>query len=609
MNFQNPGAFWWMLPLGGFIVALYLLRMRRKDTIVPATFLWPERVDEVRANSLFQRLRFNWLLVLQLIALSFLVLGLTRWQTQQRGLTGKVTVAVVDTSASMGATDLKPNRFSAAMDSVKGMIASLQAGDQLAVIEAGVVPRVVFSLSNDSAKMRRDLESIELTDAESDVGEALRLAAGLAAQTPGAKIVLISDGCFERVEDFSVGKAELVFAKVGESSKNLAIQSLGTSQGASGMLAYVGVKNFGLSTGSGTLTLLSEGKPFYSTSLAIAETKTWGRTVTVPPGAKMIEARLVPKDDCLAADNSLWSPVGKGSALRVLLVSAGNVFLERALSLDPRVTLDRAVSVPVSEEAGTAGASQFDLVVFDGTRPVPVKAPGVLSFGLPPAQMSVSGEGTASGLNFLESANDPLVEGVDFGEVYVDKARRAQPAGSTRSLVDSNKGPLVLASDGKQQQIYVTFGLFDSDFPLSFSFPIFISNVLDRLGSGASQPELVATTGQTIGLAATGNWPIEISGPSQMRASVPPVNGRYLLRLFDKVGRYDLSNGQEKQSVFVNLRSDRESDVRPEDLLKVGGGQVAAQAELVRFADLWRPLALLALLVLAGEWFFYARRS
>ena len=66
MSFQNAAALFWLLPLGGIVILLYLLKMRRRDVRVPATFLWPARVEEIRANALFQKLKPSWLLFLQL---------------------------------------------------------------------------------------------------------------------------------------------------------------------------------------------------------------------------------------------------------------------------------------------------------------------------------------------------------------------------------------------------------------------------------------------------------------------------------------------------------------------------------------------------------------
>lgn len=608
MNFQNPAALLWALPLMGVIVALYLLKMRRKDVVVPATFLWPERTDEIRANSLFQKLKFNWLMVLQLLAVALLVLGLARWQTRQRGLTGSVTVAVIDASASMGATDAEGTRFETALNRVEGMIGGIQAGDQLALIEAGPVPRVVFPLSNDQGRMRRSLESVRATDAEADMGEALRLASGLAGQVEGAKIVLVSDGVFEPVEDFAKGEAEFVFVQIGESSRNVAIQSLGTSPTPDGEMVYVGLKNHGLATATGALTLEADGKPFWSVNVAIAEGQTWGRTASVPAGAKLVEARLE-TDDILKSDNWMATPVGRGAAMRVLLVSGGNVFLERALALDPRVTLDKAGEVPATERAGTPGPGTYNLVVFDGTEPVAVKSPGVLSFGRAPVGMSVTGSGTFQGGSFVQATAHPLVEGVSFENVYVDRARSVRAGGTTRALVEADKGPLVLASEGSQKSVFVTFGLFDSDFPLNYGFPIFISNVLDFVTTTAAASDIVVKTGQVVGFPVDGEGPFSVEAPDGTVIDVPTLEGRALVRSFDRAGVYQVGSGEGRRPVYVTLRSDRESDVRPVEILQVGGGQVQAQGDFVRFADLWKPLALLALLVMGFEWWFYARRS
>src|SRR5579859_4887134 len=105
----------WLIPLAGVLILLYLLKMRRKELQVPARFLWPSMTYEIRANSLFQRLRFSWLLVLQLLALSLVVFAFARPQVKARSLTGEVSVLVIDASDTMSATDLKPNRLAEAL--------------------------------------------------------------------------------------------------------------------------------------------------------------------------------------------------------------------------------------------------------------------------------------------------------------------------------------------------------------------------------------------------------------------------------------------------------------------------------------------------------------
>ncbi|RYG41926.1 VWA domain-containing protein, partial [bacterium] len=77
----------------------------------------------------------------------------------------------------MGSTDVAPSRFDAAKKLAREAIQSSSGGDRIALIEAGPSPRVVFPLGRDAARQVRDLEDLRGTDAPSDMGEALRLAA------------------------------------------------------------------------------------------------------------------------------------------------------------------------------------------------------------------------------------------------------------------------------------------------------------------------------------------------------------------------------------------------------------------------------------------------
>ena len=100
MQFQSLGVLLWFLPVAAFIIFLYLLKVRRREIRVPARFLWPTITTDVRANALFQKLRPNLLLFLQLLIAFLLLAALARPMIQARGLPGQ-SVIVVDASASM----------------------------------------------------------------------------------------------------------------------------------------------------------------------------------------------------------------------------------------------------------------------------------------------------------------------------------------------------------------------------------------------------------------------------------------------------------------------------------------------------------------------------
>ena len=55
---------------------MYFLKLRREEETVSSTYLWQEMVRDVAANAPWQRLRFNWLLLLQLLFLLALMFAL-----------------------------------------------------------------------------------------------------------------------------------------------------------------------------------------------------------------------------------------------------------------------------------------------------------------------------------------------------------------------------------------------------------------------------------------------------------------------------------------------------------------------------------------------------
>ncbi len=608
MTFQDPRMFLWALPIGGLIVLMYLMRMRRRDLKVSATFLWPERQDEIRANHFFQKLKFNWLLVLQLLALALLLVGLARWQVRQTGLTGGTTVVVIDASASMGATDVQPSRFEEARKRLGSLVDGMQGADRLAVIEAGSIPRVIAPLSNDSAKVKSALSGLGQTDAEADVGEALRLATALVGQAEGAKIILLSDGVFDPIENFSPGKSELLYEQIGKEGKNLAVTAMGTTDDPKGRQLFVGVKNTGGTELPATITISADKKAIFSVQTSLKPGASWGRTVRVPAGAEWLTGEVKSRDQ-LAADNSMTIPANPGKSMRVLLISRGNIFLERALALDSRVTLDRAAVVPEGEKRGSNGASKYDLVVFDGLTEVPVKARSILTFGAAGAPSPVTKEGMLSKPTFLDANAHPLLAGVDFGSVYVESGEKVAPRGSGQVIAEAKEGPLVVVSEGAQRQVYVAFNPVDSDFPLSIGFPIFLANVLEFLGGTDAASTLAVRTGQVLSIPAPSETPLPVTLPDGKVQEVPATAGRYVIRAFTVPGQYKWGSGDSQKFVQANLRSERESSITPVSTVEVSGNQVAANQKLDRFADLWKPLALFVLAILALEWWVYARRS
>src|SRR3954447_22390028 len=109
MEFINTLATWQWAVLAAVppaIIALYFLKLKRQPLEVPSTYLWHKSIEDLRVNSLWQRMRQSLLLFLQLLLVALAALALLRPGWSGSELLGDRSIFLIDNSASMGATDV-----------------------------------------------------------------------------------------------------------------------------------------------------------------------------------------------------------------------------------------------------------------------------------------------------------------------------------------------------------------------------------------------------------------------------------------------------------------------------------------------------------------------
>ena len=178
MSFLVPGAAFLALTLPA-IIALYFLRIRRPTRIVPALNLWPDQIRDRQANVPWQRLRFSWLLLLQLLGAAILVAAAVQPALSAGTSLARHSVVLLDVSASMQARDVAPSRLDEAKGQIGGLIDQMGAQDRMTLIAVGSTPRIVATVVGDRQALYRALGQISATNGQADLSAALTLAAGL----------------------------------------------------------------------------------------------------------------------------------------------------------------------------------------------------------------------------------------------------------------------------------------------------------------------------------------------------------------------------------------------------------------------------------------------
>ena len=348
MNWINALAPWqWivMAIIPPLIVLLYFLKLRRVPVEVPSTYLWTKALEDMHVNSLWQRLRQNLLLALQLLMVALLILSGLRPGCQGTELPGERFIFVVDQSASMSAVDAGPDeklsRLEFAKSEMTKIADQMKSADSAMVISFSDTSNVVQSYTTNKSLLKSKLRSIKQTQRASDINEALVAAAGLAnpgrtsdressrdmqvAEALPARMYIFSDGGIAEVPEFFQGNLQPDYRPVGSlgAPHNVGIIALSVSDPLEndGLLqAFARVYNSDDEDHVVSVTLSVDGDVFDAqtgidvpaggaTSLVFDVTPLLG-DLTRPRQVKL----TIDDDDVYAQDNTAWAVVNPPAA-------------------------------------------------------------------------------------------------------------------------------------------------------------------------------------------------------------------------------------------------------------------------------------------------------
>ncbi len=613
------------------IVAYYMLRLRRRDVPVGSVFLWQQLVRDVEANAPWQRLRFSWLLLLQLLIALVAVIAATRpFITVTSDLAANV-VLVVDTSASMGTSDPEGDRMSLARDAAREVVGRLPEGGHVTVVAADDTAHVLVSETDDRAAALAAIDGLEATQLPGDLTDAFALASALAAHDSDSTVVLVTDANADRLPAVGIG-APIQVERVGSTDANQAIAALSVVRRSGGaqLELFVAVSNPSLAEVTRRLEIYADGQLVDARDMPIpAGQRSEAVIATVPASAQRVEARLA-GTDALAVDDRAFALVPQEGVVRALLVSEGNAYLENALALLPRLEVyaatpdDHEDALAEADDAGTP----FGFFIYD--RFVPDEPPLTPAMYIGPEKDGAFGAvgSLISGPGLGRSdPGEPLLRFIDLSTVHVGRARAVELADGMRTVLASSDGDPLLAAgrvNGRTVAL-LTFALAESDLPLQVAFPLLVSNLTDFLlppTDGVLPPsvELGSPLAVQVDPAITRVSLVDTSTDgAAKRVELDVLGGRLTLPPATSVGIRELRavsedaglDGQLLGQTAANLFDPGESAVAPRDPRRIADlGRVdpaSVANDLSARNEWWWPLALAALLLLLAEWMLFHR--
>jgi hypothetical protein len=594
------------------LILFYLLKVRYRDHEVSSTYLWEQLTRDLAVHEPWQKPRLSPLLLIQALLLAGLALALARPALVTGAAERVHAVVLLDGSASMNATDVPPTRFERARALARDATGRLPDGSTGTVILAGAHPEVLAAETADRARLLGAIDGAQATDAAGDPAASLRMAVALARGRPNGQVLLFSDGAFDPPGVDTTG-VRVVYTPVGGGDDNraiVAVEARPEPQNSRRYQAFVRIQNYADHPADATVSLRADGQLVDSQRLHLEAA---GSAAVVfadlPLDARVLEARLL-EPDALAADNRGWSVLERRRPTQVLLVTRGNLFLERALALIPDVELFRIAP----RRLGAIDEATYDVVVFDGTVPdVPPHRPILVVNHQDAAWLPVRGlVRRAAPLTW--DGDNPLLRYVDLRDVRIGRMAQVVPPGWARAIVESDGQPAVLAGelDGRRVVVF-TFDLQGSNLPLAASFPILMANVLGYLEPPRALDQPVARPGGVLNIVPqAGADEIDIRGEGGLVGRFDP-RGQLQVDAPARVGLYAIEQLANRavlasEPFAVNLADPTESDLRPRTLALPDGGASTAGG-LPGGREIWSYAILAAVALLTLEWWWFHRRA
>lgn len=627
---------------GGLVVVLYILKLKRRPVAVPFSRLWERILRDKEATSLFSQLKRLLSLLLQLALLALLLLALGDPRTAQNLLEGRNVVILVDSSASMQATDVSPSRLAEGKRKIRDSIRGLGGSDRMLVAQMDGAITPLSTMTNDVTELEAALDAIKPSETRADFPRALRFATDTLRGLPNAEIIVVSDGALGPAADqlgaVDLADTKLSFVGVGTGSRNAAVTGFSVRRYPLDKSRYevmLEVTNTGsedldldlVLCGDGSLTDVSRLKlkagerlPRFYPNLSGASRTLEARLAGVKPDGEPTEDPCKPGAvlgaDDLPADDVGYALLPERRRSRIQVVTNGNMYLEAALLLDEY--LDVTTVSPKRYPADGV----FDVTIFDGVAPAVATGSGHVFYldpkgnDLPFAVDKELLNDKEDSLGFDEiEADHPIVRYTELSETRVYRAHSLKPGKEDKVIAKSFQGPILIAGRRSGYK-FVALGLDlrETDLPLRISWPMLLLNIINDFVEEDTSYISSFTTGNVWRIPAPSQLEVaKLIDPSGVERTVPVQEGRAVF-LGQRAGVYTLRSdegGEKYETMFAaNLVDSTESRIEPQKTLKIGdteAGEVTGFTVGVR-RELWAYLLFAVIAISLVEWLTYHRR-
>ncbi len=593
MGFTNLWPLFLLITIP-LLILLYILKRKYREEVISSTLLWNEVYKNTRANTPWEKLRKNIMLLLQIIILLLLIFSLMRPFLNFGGKTYKNIILVIDNTASMAAEYGNATRLEEAKKLAREVLSSTKDDTNTYIISFDGNSNL---LQNGDFNKEVSNEIISSISQSYNTGEISEILSFVKAIGEGIEeeyeVIAITD------KDFSLGDVNGKVVSLANSGINASIDNVSHKFLEDKVRVIATITNRGSGDYSGDFSLYDGEELISVEALELKEGDNKTLTFDLPSIKSEVLRGELSRKDMILEDNTYNHVVGKKKVNKVLIVTEENLFLEKAFAIIPNTEVYKTNSA-----SNLTSADNYDLYVFDGITPDIIPSKGSILFINPSSNefFNVISGGEGGEAKAVIGEVSKYLEDTTF---TVAKYNSLEIPYYGRGFLNIDEDFIGFKGEVDGRKIAaLSFDFHNSDFPLKKEFPILMYELGENLISSGmvyknnfKAGERIIAKGLSLDAAITVAYPngdtLDISSGDEIRED-------------NSLGIYKLTSLEEKELFSVNFPSEKEGNTSINNISE-NENIASVKSDLKRGLNISPLLIILAISVVAFEWIMYKR--
>lgn len=593
MGFTNLWPLFLLITIP-LLVLLYILKRKYREEVIPSTLLWNEVYKNTRANTPWEKLRKNIMLLLQIIILLLLILSLMRPFLNFGGKTYKNIILVIDNTASMSAEYGDGSRLEEAKRLAKEVLSSTKDDTNTYIISFDGNSNLLQNGDFNKEISNEVISSISQSYNTGEISESLSFVKAIGEGIEEEyEVIAITD------KDFSLGDVNGKVVSLANSGVNASIDNISHKFLEDKVRVIATITNRGAGEYSGDFSLYDGEELISVETLDLKEGENKTLTFDLPSIKSEFLRGELSRKDMILEDNTYNHVIGKKKVNKVLIVTEQNLFLEKAFA-----SIQNTEVYKTNSASNLTSEDNYDLYVFDNVTPDIMPSKGSILFINPSSNEF---------FNVINGGEGGEAKAV-IGEVskYLEETTFTAAKYNSIEIPYYGRGFLNIDEDfiGFKGEVdgrkiaALSFDLHNSDFPLKKEFPILMYELGENLISSGMIYKNNFKAGEKIiakGLSLDEN--ISLTYPN---GDTLEISSGDEIREDNNLGIYKLEDKEEKELFSVNFPSEKEGNTNVNNISE-SENIANVKSDLKRGLNISPLLIILAMAVVAFEWIMYKK--